>query len=209
MPITISIVEDDRDTRENLLAFLSGDARVRCVSAYASGEVAVRGIANDRPDVAVVDINLPGMNGIECVAKIKEQLPQMQVLMLTKYEEGDLIFNSLRAGASGYLLKKKLMTELVPAVEQVVAGGSPMTMQIARKVVDYFHRIQRPASEVEKLTPREHEILKLLAGGHSYKEISDVLAISLNTVKTHLHAIYEKLHVQTRTEATIKFLRRE
>ena len=209
MAITISIVEDDRDTREGLLAFLSGDSRVCCVSAYATGEAAVRGIANDKPDVTLVDINLPGMNGIECVARLKAQLPGMQVLMLTKYEESDLIFNSLRAGASGYLLKKKLTTELVPAIEQVLAGGAPMSMQIARKVVDHFHRIRRPASDVEKLTPREQEILKLLARGHSYKEISESLNISLNTVKTHMHAMYEKLHVQSRTEAAIKFLERD
>ena len=161
----------------------------------------MRGIANDKPDVTLVDINLPGMNGIECVARLKAQLPGMQVLMLTKYEESDLIFNSLRAGASGYLLKKKLTTELVPAIEQVLAGGAPMSMQIARKVVDHFHRIRRPASDVEKLTPREQEILKLLARGHSYKEISESLNISLNTVKTHMHAMYEKLHVQSRTQA--------
>jgi DNA-binding NarL/FixJ family response regulator len=209
MPISISIVEDDKDTREHLLAFLSGDARLRCVSTYASGEAAVRVIANDQADVALVDINLPGMNGIECVARLKAQQPQMQVLMLTKYEESDLIFNSLRAGASGYLLKKKLTTELVPAIEQVLAGGAPMSMQIARKVVDHFHRIKRPASDVEKLTPREQEILRQLARGYSYKEISENLGISLNTVKTHLHAIYEKLHVQSRTEATIKFLKRD
>jgi DNA-binding NarL/FixJ family response regulator len=209
MPISISIVEDDKDTREHLLAFLSGDARLRCVSTYASGEAAVRVIANDQADVALVDINLPGMNGIECVARLKAQQPQMQVLMLTKYEESDLIFNSLRAGASGYLLKKNLTTELVPAIEQVLAGGAPMSMQIARKVVDHFHRIIRPASDVEKLTPREQEILRQLARGYSYKEISENLGISLNTVKTHLHAIYEKLHVQSRTEATIKFLKRD
>lgn len=206
MPITVSIVEDDQDTRETLLTLLREETRVRCLSAYANGEEAVRGLPPERPDVALVDINLPGMNGIECVTRLKTLLPELQVLILTKYEESDLIFDSLRAGARGYLLKKRLTTELMPAIEQVQAGGAPMSMQIARKVVDHFYRIRQPASEVEKLTPREQEILKLLATGCLYKEISGTLGISFNTVKTHLHIIYEKLHVQSRTEATVKFL---
>src|SRR5437899_4423425 len=163
----------------------------------------------EKPDVALVDINLPGMSGIECVAKLKVRLPGLRVLMLTTYEESDLIFNSLRAGASGYLLKKMLPAELIRAVEEVHAGGAPMSMQIARKVVDYFHAAPPAASDVDKLTPREQEVLTLLAKGCLYKEISNRLGISVTTVRTHLKHIYEKLHVQSRTEAAVKFLGRE
>lgn len=209
MTIKVSIVEDDEATRESLLLWLRDEARVCCCGAYGSGEAALQGIPAEMPDVALVDINLPGMSGIECVSRLKARLKDLRVLMLTKYEESDAIFDSLRAGASGYLLKKNLTGELLPAIEQVHAGGAPMSMQIARKVVEHFHQIRHPASEMEKLTPRENGILKLLAEGFLYKEISEKLGISLNTVKTHLHVIYDKLHVQSRTEATAKFLRRD
>jgi DNA-binding NarL/FixJ family response regulator len=160
------------------------------------------------PDVALVDIHLPGMSGITCVSKLKSQLPKLQILMLTRYEQNDLIFNSIREGASGYL-KNTPLTELINAVEQVHAGGAPMTMQIARKVMDHFRKIQQPAADVEKLTPREHEVLALLAKGYLYKQISDELGISINTLRNRLRAIYEKLHVHSRTEATVKFLGRD
>jgi len=207
-PITVSIVEDVRGTRDNLVALFSHAPRLRCLNTYATGEDAVRGIPADKPDVALVDINLPGMSGIECVAKLKAQVPELQVLMLTTYEETGLIFDSLRAGASGYLLKNMPTDELLQAVEQVHAGGAPMSMQIARKVVEHFHLIQQPKSDMEQLTPREQEILALLAEGFLYKEIGDRVGVTLNTVKRHLHAIYEKLHVQSRTEATAKYLKR-
>ena len=209
MPIRVSVVEDDHETRENILMLLRDEPRVRCCAAYGDGETALAGILDEKPDVALVDINLPRMSGIECVARLAARLADLRVLMLTKYEESDLIFDSLRAGASGYLLKKNLASELLPAIEQVHAGGAPMSMQIARKVVDHFHQIRNPVSEMEKLTPREYELLKLLADGYLYKEISEKLGISLNTVKTHLHVIYDKLHVQSRTEATAKFLKRQ
>jgi DNA-binding NarL/FixJ family response regulator len=156
--------------------------------------------------VALVDINLPHMSGIECVRRLKNIAPELKVLMLTTYEESDLIFNSLRAGASGYLLKKTAALELLPAIEQVKAGGAPMTMQIARKVVEHFHQAQG-TNEVEKLTPREQETLALLAKGFLYKEIADKLGVTVHTVKRHLHFIYEKLHVQSRTQATAKYLK--
>ena len=143
------------------------------------------------------------------MAKLKVQCPQLLVLMLTTYEETDLIFNSLRAGASGYLLKNMPPAELVQAVEQVHAGGAPMSMQVARKVVDHFHRIARPSSDMERLSRREHEILALLAKGFLYKEIAAQLGLGLSTVRTHIHAVYEKLHVQSRTEAVVKFLGRD
>jgi DNA-binding NarL/FixJ family response regulator len=205
MPITISIVEDNRGTRRNLEELLNGDPNLRCVGAYGTGEAAVPGVLEKKPDVVLVDINLPGISGIECVQQLKEKMPSLQILMLTAYEESDLIFNSLRAGASGYLLKKTLSNELIPAIEQVRAGGAPMSIQIARKVVDHFHKIRRSASDVEKLTPREQEILALLANGSLYKEISDQLGIRLNTVKVHVQHIYEKLHVQSRMQAAKKF----
>jgi DNA-binding NarL/FixJ family response regulator len=209
MPITVSIVEDDRDTREALATRVNRAPTLKCLNTYATGELAVRDLPNARPDVLLVDINLPGMSGIECVAKLKLLVPDLQMLMITTYEETELIFNSLRSGAKGYLLKNAPPAEVVQAIEQVHAGGAPMSMQIARKVVDHFYRIKQPASEVEQLSKREEEVLALLAKGFLYKEISDSLHISMNTVRTYVHRIYEKLHVQSRTEATVKFLNRE
>jgi len=205
MPITVSIVEDSRKMRETLAALLSRAAGLRCLHSYPNGEAAVQGMALEPPDVALVDINLPGMSGIECVAALKARQPAMQFLMLTAYEETDLIFNALRAGARGYLLKKMIPTELLQAIEQVHAGGAPMSMQIARKVVDHFHETGQTASEVDQLTPREREVLTLLSKGFLYKEISDQLGISMSTVRTYLQRTYEKLHVQSRTEAAAKF----
>jgi DNA-binding NarL/FixJ family response regulator len=208
MPIKVSLVEDNDGMRESFAALLNEAPGLRCVSAHPTGEDAVLRLPQEQPDVALVDINLPGMSGIECVAKLKAQLPNLQVLMLTRYEQSDLIFNSIRAGASGYLLKKTPPAELIHAIEQVHGGGAPMSMQIARKVIDHFRQIQRPGSDVEKLTPREQEILELLSKGCYYKEIGDKLGISMNTVRTHLQHIYEKLHVQSRTAAVLKFLGR-
>jgi DNA-binding NarL/FixJ family response regulator len=208
-PITFAIVEDDRETREGLVELLTGETRVCCIGVYPTGEAATRGIPLVKPAVALVDINLPGMSGIECVSHLKRQLPKLQVLMLTKYEEGDLIFNSLRAGASGYLLKKMLTVELISAIEQVYAGGAPMSMQIARKVVDHFSQIKQSASDLDKLTPREQEVLAWLAKGFLYKEISDRLGISFHTFRNQQRAIYEKLHVHSRTEAAGKYFGRD
>jgi DNA-binding NarL/FixJ family response regulator len=206
MRIAVSIVEDNRGTRESLKELLGRAPGLRCVGAHANGEQALKNIPAEAPDVVLMDINLPGMSGIECVAKLKAQMPKTQVLMLTTYEESDLIFDSLRGGASGYLLKNMPPAELIQAVEQVHAGGSPMSMHIARKVVNHFRQIKQPSSEVEKLTKREQEILALLAQGFLYKEIADQLGISLSTVRAHLHTVYEKLHVQSRTQAVVKYL---
>jgi DNA-binding NarL/FixJ family response regulator len=206
MRIRVSIVEDSRGTRESLSELLGRAPGLRCVGAHPSGEKALLNIPGENPDVVLMDINLPGMSGIECVARLKEQLPRLQVLMLTTYEESDLIFDSLRKGASGYLLKNMPPAELIQAVEQVHAGGAPMSMQIARKLVNHFQQIKRPSSEMEKLTKREQEILALLAKGYLYKEIADFLGITLSTVRAHLHTVYEKLHVQSRTQAVVKFL---
>ena len=206
MRIRVSIVEDNRGTRESLTELLTRAPALRFVNAHPTGEDALKQIPTDAPDVVLMDINLPRMNGIECVAQLKQKLPKTQVLMLTTYEEGDLIFDSLRKGASGYLLKNMPPAELVQAIEQVHAGGAPMSMQIARKVVTHFQQIKQPKSDMEQLTKREHEILALLAKGFLYKEIADQLGISLSTVRAHLHTVYEKLHVQSRTEAVVKFL---
>ena len=195
MTITIAIVEDVAATREHLLAVLGRVRGLKCLRACASGEEALRTLPSGAPDVVLMDINLPGMSGIECVARLKEKLPRTQMLILTTYEDGDMIFDSLRAGASGYLLKSTVPTELVEAIEQVHAGGSPMSMGIARKVVSHFQKIPRPATEFEQLTAREAEILAQLAQGFLYKEIGERLGISLSTVRTHLHTIYGKLHV--------------
>jgi DNA-binding NarL/FixJ family response regulator len=182
---------------------------IRCVGAYASAEEALRNLPAQNPDVVLMDINLPGMSGIQCVARLKERLPKTQVVMLTTYDQGDLIFDSLRAGANGYLLKNMPRAELVAAVEQVHAGGSPMSLQIARKVIDHFHRSPQASSELGQLTPRERDILRLLAKGYLYKEIAEDLGISMSTVRTHVSAVYEKLHVQSRTEAAMKLVGQE
>lgn len=206
MAILVAIVEDDRDTRESLAALLGAAPALRCVGRYPTGEKALASMAQEKPDVALVDINLPGMSGIECVAKLKAKFPTLQVLMLTTYEDSNLIFDSLRAGASGYLLKNMPPEELLAAVEEVQAGGAPMSMQIARKVVQHFHRTQDASPLAEKLSPREYEVLALLAQGRLYKEIADQLGITLGTVRTYQRRIYDKLHVQSRTEAAVKFL---
>jgi DNA-binding NarL/FixJ family response regulator len=205
MPTTISIVEDDGGTREKLAALLEATPTLRCLTTYGTGEEALKGIPTEKPDVALVDINLPGMNGIKCVAGLKARLPELQVLILTRHDDTDLVFDALRAGASGYLLKKMIGKELISAIEQVQAGGAPMSMQIARKVVGFFNGTGKSA-DVEKLSRREQEVLALLAKGYLYKEIGELLGISFETVRMNLKHIYQKLHVRSRTEATAKYL---
>jgi DNA-binding NarL/FixJ family response regulator len=207
--INVGLVEDDSGTRENLKAVLNASATLRCQITCPSGESALTEIPRNPPDVVLMDINLPGMNGIQCVGALKSKLPKLQVLMLTTYEDSKLIFDSLRAGASGYLLKNMPPAEVVQAVEQVSAGGSPMSMAIARKVVNHFQKIGPVTSEVDQLSKRELEILGLLAKGFLYKEIADQLGITPGTVRVHLHTVYEKLHVSSRTEAVVKFLGKE
>ena len=173
MSITISIVEDQGDMREGLVEWLGNAPGLSCVGAHATAEEALQKIPAEKPDVVLMDINLTGMSGIQCVSRLKERLPGTQVLMLTTYDDGDLIFDSLRAGANGYLLKNMPREELVEAVHQVRAGGAPMSLQIARKVINYFHQAAKPAAELGQLTSREQEILRLLAKGYMYKEIAD------------------------------------
>lgn len=203
MSIKISIVEDQHEMRESLVAWLADAPGLHCVGAHATGEEALKKIPVENPDVVLMDINLVGMNGIQCVARLKKTLPKLQILMLTTYDEGEPIFDSLRAGANGYILKNMPQSELVDAVRQVYSGGAPMSLQVARKVINHFHQ-SKPAPDLESLTDREQDILKLLAKGYMYKEIADQLAISLSTVRSHVCAVYEKLHVHSRTEAAMK-----
>lgn len=205
-PIPLALVEDDQNTRRSLAALLQAEPRVRCLGTYPTAEAALAAIPVERPEVALIDINLPGKSGIECARELNAVMPELKILMLTTYNDSDLIFDSLRAGARGYILKKAVPQELLDAIEQVHAGGAPMSMQVASKVVDFFHQARSP--EVASLTAREQEILALLAKGQLYKEIGSQLGISIGTVRTHLQSIYGKLHVSSRTEATLKFLRR-
>jgi DNA-binding NarL/FixJ family response regulator len=205
MPITVSIVEDDRKTRESMVALLRYASGVRLLGAHPSGEAALVNVPAEQPEVVLMDINLPGMSGIDCIAKLKTQMPGLRVLMLTTYEDSHLIFNSLRAGASGYILKNKSSAELLAAIQQVHEGGAPMSMRIARKVVAFFNQLPGPAPEAERLSEREAQVLAALAKGLLYKEIGNQLKISENTVRTYIKRIYEKLHVNSRTEAVAKF----
>ena len=205
MTIAVSIVEDDRKTRESLVALLRRAAGVRLLGAHPSAEIALINLPVERPEVVLMDINLPGMSGIECITKLKAQMPAMRALMLTTYEDSHLIFNSLRAGASGYILKNKSSAELLTAIQQVHEGGAPMSMRIARKVVAFFNQLPTPAAEAEQLSEREAQVLAALAKGMLYKEIASQLKISENTVRTYIKRIYEKLHVSSRTEAVAKF----
>jgi DNA-binding NarL/FixJ family response regulator len=204
--IRISIIEDDRLTREGFLKLLQKAPDIICVGTYGSAEDAEIEIPKIMPDIVLADINLPKKSGIDCVAKLKRTHPQIQFLMLTTYDDSEMIFKSLRAGANGYLLKRALAPQLLEAIRDVHRGGSPMSMQIARRVVSHFHEITKSVTDVDKLTKRENEILGLLSKGLPYKQIADRLDISSSTVHNHLHAIYGKLHVQSRTEAVVRFL---
>ena len=207
MSIRVAIVEDDAGMRETLKKIVQQAPMLSFDGAYESAEKALEPIRANRPDVALVDINLPGKSGITLVAELKERLPKLQVMMITVYEDGDQIFDSLQAGASGYLLKRAQPQEIVQAIVQLHAGGAPMSAEVARKVVDFFQKHSAERSDLEHLTSRELEILKELSKGYRYKEIADRLKIGVETVRTHVHHIYEKLHVESRTEAVVKFMR--
>jgi len=208
MPISVSIVEDNEKLRSTLARVINRADGFRCVSDYGNAEDALKNLPQIRPDVVLMDINLPGMNGVECVRQLKQLLPQTQVMMLTVYEDTENIFNALTAGANGYMLKRTSSKELLEAIHEVHRGGSPMTMHIARKVVQSFQKTAGTAQPTENLSEREQQVLDLLSQGLMYKEIADKLAISYETVHTYIRRIYEKLQVRTRTEAVAKFLRR-
>jgi DNA-binding NarL/FixJ family response regulator len=206
MAISVAIVEDNPEVRRNLSRYISGAPGFRCACACASAEEALRVIPQSPPDVVLMDIQLPRMSGITCTASLKKALPSVPVMMLTVYEDTDAIFNALKAGASGYLLKRSDPAKVLEALKELHHGGAPMTGEIARKVIDSFHRAKATVAPQDKLTAREEEILEHLAKGYVTKEIADKLAISAATVRFHLKHIYDKLHVHTRTEAVIRYL---
>jgi DNA-binding NarL/FixJ family response regulator len=207
MPITVAIVEDDAPLRASLSGILQRATNCRCVGAFANAEDALREVPRLSPQVVLMDINLPGMDGVQCVRQLSQRVPRAQILMLTVHEDPDTIFESLSAGASGYLLKPVRAAELLAAVKDVYAGGAPMTSNIARKVVKSFRRAGTEANETKELSPRERDVLDYLVKGYSYKETADQMGISYSTVHTHIEHIYQKLHVQSRAQAVAKYLR--
>jgi DNA-binding NarL/FixJ family response regulator len=212
MPISVSIVEDNEKLRATLAKVIGRAEGFRLVSDYGSAEEALADLPKVKPEVVLMDINLPGMNGVECVRKLKVLLPHTQVMMLTVYEDTENIFKALAAGANGYMLKRTPTKELIEAIHEVHRGGSPMTAHIARLVVQSFQKSAAPApahgGELSELSEREQQVLDLLSQGLIYKEIADKLGISYETVHTYIRRIYEKLQVRTRTEAVAKFLQR-
>ena len=208
MPITVSIVEDNDQLRGTLARVIGRAEGFRCLSQYPDAESALEGFSKDPPEVVLMDINLPGMNGVECVRRLKAVTPKMQVVMLTVYEDTENIFKALAAGAAGYLLKRTKSAELLEAIREVHRGGSPMTTHIARKVTQSFQRSGPSSQPTENLSEREQEVLDCLSQGFLYKEIAEKLGISYETVHTYIRRIYEKLQVRTRTEAVAKFLKR-
>jgi DNA-binding NarL/FixJ family response regulator len=207
-PIKVSIVEDNAKLRESLAIMIDGGNGFCCVSSSGTVDEALRQIPQKKPDVVLMDINLSGKSGVECVQKLKSAMPSLRIIMYTVYEDEEQLFKSLRAGASGYLLKRTPLAKLLEAIAEVHAGGSPMTGHIARMVVEHFHEFERakPGNEDGQLTGREREILDLLSKGYRNKEIADVLNIGIDTVRSHLRNIYEKLHVSSRTAAVVKYL---
>jgi DNA-binding NarL/FixJ family response regulator len=206
--ITVAIVEDSDQVRNTLARLIDRAEGFRCIGQHPSAEEALETIPDERPDVVLMDINLPGMNGVECVRRLKPMLPGTQIMMLTVYEDTENIFNALLAGATGYLLKRTSRDELLAAIRDVHQGGSPMTTHIARKVVQSLQQKGSSPQPAENLSPREQEVLDFLARGLLYKEIAENLGISYETVHTYIRRIYEKLQVRTRTEAVAKFLGR-
>jgi DNA-binding NarL/FixJ family response regulator len=207
MQIKVAIVDDDEGIRTGLAALIRRNTNFRLAGDYPNAETALKEIPRHPPDVVLMDINLPDMKGYECVRQLKATLPAVQFLMLTVYEDSDSLFSSLKAGASGYLLKRTASARLLEAIRDVHAGGSPMTPQLARRVVQFFSKPVEGDSPVLRLTPGEKEFLDQLANGYAYKEIADRMKISIDTVRSYVRTVYEKLHVHSRTEAVVKYLR--
>ncbi len=205
--ILVAIVEDIREIREGLQLLIDSSEGFACKEVYPSAELALEALPETQPDVVLMDINLPGINGIECVKRLKVACPSTQFIMSTVYEDDENIFESLKAGATGYLLKKTVPARILEAIREVYEGGSPMSTQIARKVIGSFQQ-KNGIDETEILTPKEKEILKALSKGLRYKEIAAEMKIGMETVRTHARHIYEKLHVQSRTEALNKVYKR-
>jgi DNA-binding NarL/FixJ family response regulator len=201
----IAIVEDNKVIRESLMEFIHADPECKCVCACSTAEEALKMIPKHEPEIVLMDIQLPNMSGIECLAQLKQMLPSVQIIMVTVYEDTERIFKALRLGACGYLLKRCAPEELIAAIREVRQGGAPMSREIARKVIASFQEPLAAAMEVEDLTAREREILELVANGFPNKQIADRLGLTDGTVRWHLRHVYNKLHVRSRTEAALKF----
>jgi len=201
---SVVVVEDDRGLRGQLVDILETAPDIKCIGAFVSAEEALPNIIEKRPDVVLMDIKLPGMSGIQCVAEVKKVLPEIQIIMVTVYEDSDRIFRALKAGANGYLVKSSPPDQLLEAIRDVYKGGAPMSSHIARKVVKLFHQIGPSIKEAENISAREREVLDLLSEGFIYKEIGDKLNIGAETVRSHVKNICQKMHVRSRLEAVAK-----
>jgi DNA-binding NarL/FixJ family response regulator len=207
MGIKVSIVEDLDEVREGLANLVRSDNELQMLETFADAESAIKKIPVNQPDIVIMDINLPGMNGIECIRQVKEKCPGVQFMMFTVYENDEKVLQALQAGATGYLLKKTEPKRILESIKELSQGGSPMSSNIARKLVNVFLDVKKTTKK-EILTERENEVLQLLADGLLYKEIAERLQIVHGTVRQHIHNIYEKLHVQNRTEAVNKYFER-
>jgi len=205
--IKVSVVEDDAKLRETMARYLGGQSGFKCLATYPDAESALADIPQNPPDVVLMDINLPGINGIECVTRLRATLPNLKIIMLTVFEDSERVFNSLSAGAFGYLVKSNRPAKILQAIRDVYDGGSPMSGHIARMVVRSFENRGSSTDETDSLTPRELEVLHGLSCGQPYKQIAAELGISLSTVRTYIQRIYEKLHVHSQTEAVMKYAR--
>src|ERR1044071_1411946 len=203
--IKIAIVEDHKPTREGLQKIITLSPGYECVCTCSSAEEALEVLPAQRPEVVLMDIQLPNMSGVECVSQLKALLPAVQVIMVTVYEDPDRIFRALLAGATGYLLKRATPEQVLAAIRDVHQGGAPMSAEIARNVILHFHDQQATTDEVAALSTREREVLELIVNGFANKEIADRLSVSVEAVRWHLKHIYHKLHVHSRTEAALKF----
>ncbi len=205
MTIRVAVIEDQKDTRDMLAILINGSDGYKCIASYETGEEAIKGIPDIEPDVVLVDINLPGLSGTETVKQLKTTCPEMQFIMCTSLEDADNIFSALQAGATGYLTKSTTPTKILDAISDAYAGGAPMSSQIARKVITFFQtKTEKTNKELDKLSAREQEILDYLSKGYRYKEIASLLFINIETVRKHIHNIYEKLQVNSRTDALNK-----
>ncbi|HLH56545.1 MAG TPA: response regulator transcription factor [Verrucomicrobiae bacterium] len=203
--ISVAIVEDDNEARKILAAWLSQAPGFNLVADWGQAEAAFPSLLQKKPDVVLMDINLPGISGVEAVRRLKRELPATQFVMLTVYEDADHIYDALASGATGYLLKETPREDLLKAIQDVHHGGSPMTSNIARKVVQSFGQARAVSSSAEELSHREKEVLELLAQGYLYKEIAEKMNVSIPTVNTYVRRVYEKLHVRSRGQAVAKY----
>ena len=204
--ISVAIVDDEKELCESIAAFVNGSPGFHCVNTYHSAEAALERLPTEKPDVVLMDINMSGMSGVECVRRLKGLVPEMKIMMLTVYEDTDQIFMALSAGASGYMLKRSTPAKLLEAIRELHEGGSPMSSSIARKVVASFQKTGHGDEEKGSLSPREQMVLDSLAKGSTYKQAADQLGISITTIRSYLRRIYEKLHVQSRSEAVARYV---